>query len=138
MLAIERRLKTIYFILIFLFQRMGFTTRGGTRPGPSSTEVPYLPCEFPSRTRRGTAEAAIDDIIDDARNAPTFRAARLMGRDKVGPLGGTRDGQSDLTARRVDCGATTAVSSNLALVELNAGGVSLSCMPRVLTDVRHV
>ena len=56
----------------------------------------------------------------------------------MGPLGGTRDGQSDLTARRVDCGATTAVSSNPALVELNAGDVSLPCMPRVSTDAGHV
>jgi len=38
--------------------------------------------EFPSRTRRGTIEAAFDDIIDDARNSFSFRAARLMGRDK--------------------------------------------------------
>ena len=38
--------------------------------------------EFPSRTRRGTIETAFDDIIDDARNSFSSRAARLMGRDK--------------------------------------------------------
>ena len=102
---------------------MGLTTRGGTRLRPPFTDACQSPYGLRWSTRRITVDVVDDDVSDDALDVLTLRAERLTRRDEVGPLGGARDGQSDLTARRVDCGAMTAVSSNPARVELIQGMV---------------